>query len=92
MMVIVMLRRQNSLAKKYRTFMRGRGGKSLEDAIKTRIDEIDTLKPVSYTHLDVYKRQGIYWIASAVFRTLSTVIVNKYFDIKYLEMCIRDRY
>lgn len=43
-MVIVMLRRQNSLAKKYRTFMRGRGGKSLEDAIKTRIDEIDTLK------------------------------------------------
>ena len=46
-LVILLFRRQNILAKKYRTFMRGRGGKSLEDALKVRIDEIDTLKQTS---------------------------------------------
>ena len=33
---------------------------------------------------------GIYWIASAVFRTLSTVIVNKYFDRKDLDEIIAE--
>ena len=33
---------------------------------------------------------GIYWIASAVFRTLSTVVVNKYFDKKDLDEIIAE--
>lgn len=42
--IIVLFVRQNALLKKYRSFMRGRGGRSIEDLLKTRIDEIDKLK------------------------------------------------
>ena len=43
-LVIVLFVRQNALLKKYRSFMRGRGGKSIEEVLKRRIDEIDKLK------------------------------------------------
>lgn len=42
--IIILFARQNALMKKYRSFMRGRGGRSIEDLLKTRIDEIDKLK------------------------------------------------
>ncbi len=42
--IIVLFVRQNALLKKYRSFMRGRGGKSIEEVLKRRIDEIDKLK------------------------------------------------
>ena len=42
--IIILFVRQNTLLRKYRSFMRGRGGRSIEDLLKTRIDEIDKLK------------------------------------------------
>ena len=39
-------------------------------AINDNVDTINgesELAPVSYTHLDVYKRQGQWWLCSAVF-------------------------
>jgi len=42
--VIILFIRQNSLHKKYKSFMKGRGGKSIEELLKARIDDIDNLK------------------------------------------------
>jgi len=44
LLVIILFVRQSSLHKKYKSFMKGRGGKSIEELLKTRIDEIDNLK------------------------------------------------
>lgn len=43
-LIIVLFVRQNSLYHRYRSFMKGRGGKSIEELLKQRIDEIDNLK------------------------------------------------
>ena len=32
-----------------------------EDGNEFELELVDTLEPVSYTHLDVYKRQGHTW-------------------------------
>ena len=32
-----------------------------------------TIKPVSYTHLDVYKRQGIYTVVAAIVNTIGGI-------------------
>ena len=35
--------------------------KSVHEPLQTGLKAIDTMIPVSYTHLDVYKRQGLYF-------------------------------
>ena len=44
LLIIILFIRQSSLHKKYRSFMKGRGGKSIEELLKARIDDIDNLK------------------------------------------------
>jgi len=44
LLTIILFIRQSSLHKKYKSFMKGRGGKSIEDILKNRINEIDNLK------------------------------------------------
>lgn len=44
LLIIILFIRQSSLHKKYRSFMKGRGGKSIEELLKARIDDIDSLK------------------------------------------------
>ncbi len=43
-LIVVLFIRQNALFAKYRSFMRGRGGRNLEEMLRTRLDEIDKLK------------------------------------------------
>ena len=47
---------------------------SLEEAVREAdfVIEAITEKPVSYTHLDVYKRQGYTWRPDAPIRSVST--------------------
>ena len=61
---------------------------------KTTIPAFDV--PVSYTHLDVYKRQALSRMLSHMPRRVSPVVPVKYAEAIFTpsassEMCIRDR-
>ena len=63
------------------SYLADTAGKGLYDFVET-----ETLPPVSYTHLDVYKRQVLPWssgVKNPAFLGFSSKYVNK--------MCIRDR-
>ena len=49
-----------------------------------------TVWPVSYTHLDVYKRQ-VYYRYTALFRRYAVELAVGLYHPTF-EMCIRDRY
>ncbi|MBQ9828670.1 MAG: DUF4446 family protein [Lachnospiraceae bacterium] len=42
--IIILFIRQNTLQKKYDLFMKGKSGKTLEDALRKRVEELDTIK------------------------------------------------
>ena len=52
---------------------------TIEDKLDVFRDFLDTLDPVSYTHLDVYKRQGI--CCRNVFKRYTSNIINSFFRI-----------
>ena len=72
-LVIVLFVRQNKLLRKYRSFMRGRGGRSIEDLLKTRIDEIDTLK-----ENDAYISKRLKSLEHSVIRSYQKCGIVKY--------------
>ncbi len=45
-LVIVLFRKMSTLNKKYKGFMEGQDGKSLEDAVMVKFKEIDTIKEI----------------------------------------------
>lgn len=54
-LVIVLFIKNSKLNKRYKAFMAGEDAKSLEDAVKTRFEEVDTMKEIlkkHQTHLD----------------------------------------
>ena len=69
----------------------------VENEVLNVDDVIETANPVSYTHLDVYKRQGqARRFALSVSVRFSIAVLTKFSDyLSYLkkmqEMCIRDR-
>ena len=71
--IIVLFIRQNALLKKYRSFMRGRGGKSIEEVLKRRIDEIDKLK-----ENDAYISKRLKVLEQSVTRSYQKCGVVKY--------------
>ena len=71
--IIILYIRQNTLLKKYRSFMRGRGGKSLEDLLKTRIDEFDKLK-----ENDIYISKRLKSLESSVNKSYQKSGIVKY--------------
>lgn len=72
-LVIVLFIRQNALLKKYRSFMRGRGGKSIEEVLKRRIDEIDKLK-----ENDAYISKRLKSLEQSVVRSYQKCGIVKY--------------
>ena len=72
-LVIVLFVRQNALLKKYRSFMRGRGGKSIEEVLKRRIDEIDKLK-----ENDAYISKRLKSLEQSVVRSYQKCGIVKY--------------
>lgn len=69
-LVIVLFVKNNKLNKKYQSFMEGSDGKSLEEAIQTRFQEVDTIKEILKKHqvhfdkvdetlLTTYQKMGI---------------------------------
>ena len=50
----------------------------LEDVIRSKYSSFDAIKkvrPVSYTHLDVYKRQQLIWIIEVYITILKTAVL-----------------
>ena len=72
-LLIVLFIRQNALLKKYRSFMRGRGGKSIEEVLRKRIDEIDKLK-----ENDAYISRQLKYLEQAVSRSYQKCGIVKY--------------
>lgn len=72
-LVIILFIKQNTLIKKYRSFMRGRGGKSIEDVLKKRIDEIDKLK-----ENDAYISKRLKYLEQCVTRSYQKCGIVKY--------------
>ena len=59
---------------------------------------MEMMLPVSYTHLDVYKRQWTYtagivadWVAQFSFGFYSLMLTSLLLGLIVMEMCIRDR-
>ena len=71
--IIILFVRQNTLMKKYRSFMRGRGGKSIEDVLRKRIDEIDKLKDN-----DAYISKRLKYLEQSVNRSYQKCGIVKY--------------
>lgn len=71
--IIILFVRQNALLRKYRSFMRGCGGKSIEDILKKRIDEIDKLK-----ENDAYISKRLKYLEQSVTRSYQKCGVVKY--------------
>ena len=71
--IIILFIRQNTLMNKYRSFMRGRGGKSIEDILRKRIDEIDKLK-----ENDAYISKRLKYLEQSVNRSYQKCGIVKY--------------
>ena len=72
-LVIVLFVRQNALLKKYRSFMRGQGGKSIEEVLKRRTAEIDKLK-----ENDAYISKRLKSLEQSVVRSYQKCGIVKY--------------